>query len=205
MMILRTGTNLKSAFQRGLAFTLMEMMAVVAIIMVMVGLLFPVIGNIKEQAKKAKARTEMDNLRIAIKAFYREYGYYPQTTSWTQFSAMLNGNVDPSSGVASGAGTWPVTNNTRAVKFMEFKITSVSTNAEFLDPWGNAYFVLCDWGNGLGAVGKAGWTDTTIGDEMVNNPAGGNIRSPIAIYSRGTDGADGNGADSTDDVKSWTN
>lgn len=186
------------------SFTLIEMLAVCAIISILAGLVIPIVGYAKTQTKKAKAKEEMNNLRVALRMFYQEYGYWPQTTSWTEMSSMLSGNINPYSGAAGPS--FGSTNNTRSIRFMEFKRESLSSSAEFNDPWGMPYLVLMDAGNTVGAVGDAAWTDATREDGQVSNPAGGNaIQTQIAIYSFGADKTDGNGADNTDDVKTWTN
>jgi type II secretory pathway pseudopilin PulG len=182
------------------------MLAVVAIISVLAGLIIPVLGYAKTQAKKARAREEMNNIRIAMRSFYQEYGYWPHgSTSWTDLSTMLNGNVNPYTGAAAAANAWSTTNNIRAIRFLEFKRESLDSSANFVDPWGNAYRVLID--NGGVAFGDAGWTDAVSGRESgtVANPAGGTIQSQVAIYSTGEDETDNNGANTSDDVKTWNN
>jgi type II secretory pathway pseudopilin PulG len=59
------------------AFTLIELITVIAIIMVLMGLLFPAIGTIKESARKAQAKNDEANIVTAVKAYYTEYGKYP--------------------------------------------------------------------------------------------------------------------------------
>jgi type II secretory pathway pseudopilin PulG len=187
------------------SFTLMEMMAVVAIIMILAGLTIPTIGYAKRQARAAKAREDVNNLRVALRSYYQEYGAWPNaTTSWTEFSSMLNGNINPYSG-AAGPG-YAASNNARAIRFLEFRKESVNASAEYLDPWGTAYVVLMDHGGA--AVGKAGWSDDAgfvppgAEDGQLPNPAGGNrVQAPLAVYSFGPDKTDDNGGN--DDVKTW--
>ena len=192
-----------NAERRTRSFTLIELLAVIAIITLLVGLVVPTIGYTRKQAKKARARAEIDSLKIALRSYYQEYGYWPQTssTNWVELSTMLNGNIHPYSGAAGVA--WATNNNPRAIRFMEFKRDSVSSGGTFLDPWDRSYCVLTDHGGG--AVGRSGWTDGLREDGQVLNPGGGEIQAQIAIYSFGSDKTDGNGADGTDDVKSWTN
>ena len=187
----------------------MEMLAVVAIISILAALIMPVIGHAKNQAKNAKARAEIDGLRMAMTAYYREYGYWPPTTgaTWTDLSTMLNGNVNPATGAAAAGGSWALTNNIRAIHFMDLKRESVDTAGNLVDPFGTTYCIIFD--NGDVAIGKAGWTDAPAvdrEDNQVSNPGGGNdIQAQIAIYSWGINKVDNNGANGTDDVKSWSN
>src|SRR5947207_2970004 len=47
------------------AFTLVELLTVIAIIAILMGLLFPAIGIIKEQARKAQAKSDVTNIVAA--------------------------------------------------------------------------------------------------------------------------------------------
>ena len=60
-----------------LAFTLVELLTVIAIIAILMGLLFPAIGIIKEQARKVQAKSDVTNIVAAVKQYYTEYGKYP--------------------------------------------------------------------------------------------------------------------------------
>ena len=72
------------------AFTLIELLTVIAIIAILMALLFPVIGSVRETAKKTQAKTDEMQIVAAVKAFNTEYGKYP--------------NVDPT-GTPPAAGT----------------------------------------------------------------------------------------------------
>ena len=59
------------------AFTLMEMLVVIAIIAILAGLLLPVLNNSKQKAKVAAAKIEMNNLINAIRQYQETYGSFP--------------------------------------------------------------------------------------------------------------------------------
>lgn len=59
------------------AFTLIELLTVIAIIAILMGLLFPAIGLVKEQANKARAKNDVSNIVTAIRQYNVEYGKYP--------------------------------------------------------------------------------------------------------------------------------
>ena len=185
------------------SFTLIELMVVMAIIALMAGALLPALRFARDATKKHVARTDMSNLGTALKAFHLEYGYWPQTTSWTEMGTMLNANNHPYTGMPAAAG-WASNNNPRAIQFMEFKTTNqIDVAGALLDPWGSPYIVLSDHGGP--ALGKAGWSDTLPEDGKVTMPGGGTeIQAQVAIYSVGIDKTDNNGNNTTeDDLPSW--
>jgi len=63
--------------QRARAFTLVEMLVVIAIIAILASILLPVLSTIKTKAKIAQAKQEMANLETAIKAYESEYNRPP--------------------------------------------------------------------------------------------------------------------------------
>lgn len=59
------------------AFTLVELLTVIAIIAILMGLLFPAIGAVKENGRRAEARNNVMQIVTAVKAYNTEYGKYP--------------------------------------------------------------------------------------------------------------------------------
>ncbi len=84
-----------SRFQRPQAFTLIEMLVVIAIIAILAGILLPTLANIKVKAKIKKAQIEMANLAGAIKDYEKEYNRFPGSMKVEQ-----NGNPDFTYGTA---------------------------------------------------------------------------------------------------------
>jgi len=62
------------------AFTLVELLTVIAIIGILAGLLLPVIPRAIDVAKKTKAKTEMGSIVTAIEAYNQDYSRFPITT-----------------------------------------------------------------------------------------------------------------------------
>ena len=59
------------------AFTLIELLTVIAIIAVLMGLLFPALGAIRESARRTQAQNDTRQIVAAVKHYFTEYGKYP--------------------------------------------------------------------------------------------------------------------------------
>lgn len=73
-------------------FTLIELLTVIAIIAILMGLLFPAVNAVKENAKKVQAKNDVMQIVAAVKSYYTEYGKYPPLKA-------------PGSGGAGGGGS----------------------------------------------------------------------------------------------------
>jgi prepilin-type N-terminal cleavage/methylation domain-containing protein len=83
----------------GRGFTLIEMLAVIGIIALLVALLFPAIKGALQKAEIAQAQNDVKNIETAVKAFYVEYGRWPNGNAGTydfSYGAFGNGNYAPS-------------------------------------------------------------------------------------------------------------
>ena len=78
------------------AFTLIELLTVIAIIAVLMGLLFPAISAAKEQARRADAGVALRNIVSACKSYQTDYGKFPPVP------AALKGDVNTSGYYAFG-------------------------------------------------------------------------------------------------------
>ena len=59
------------------AFTLVELLTVIAIIAILMGLLFPAIGAVKENGRRVQAKNDVMGIITAVKQYNTEYGKYP--------------------------------------------------------------------------------------------------------------------------------
>lgn len=59
------------------AFTLIELLAVLAVIGILAALLFPGLSAARQSANRAKTRVQFTQWAAAIESFRSEYGYYP--------------------------------------------------------------------------------------------------------------------------------
>lgn len=211
------------------AFTLVELLTVIAIIAILMGLLFPAIGTIKEAARKTQAKNDVTNIVAAVKQYYTEYGKYPpvEATPTNATKDTVVGDTE-SSPLADNNALFNTLRsipeelnkdykyNPRRIVFFEGKAAADVTNPRagfadkqgatkkgcFFDPWGKQYNVVID----------ANY-DNVIGlDEQYTDFSGTNApRVGCGAFSMGKDnklGTNGDkqyrkGTTNSDDVISW--
>ena len=64
---------------RRAAFTLIELLIVIAIIAVLAGLLLSVVGKVQDRAHKVQCINDMRNVKTAMISYYGDYHKYPMT------------------------------------------------------------------------------------------------------------------------------
>src|SRR5271154_3384835 len=88
------------------AFTLIELLTVIAIIAILAAILLPVLVTAKNAAKKTKARTEISSLVTAIEGYDLDYGRFP-VSSATQTAAGTGDFTFGGIYKIPHGGTWP--------------------------------------------------------------------------------------------------
>ncbi len=139
-----------------LAFTLIELLVVIAIIGILMALLFPVVGGALEAARRAKAKNDVVQLAIAVKAYQTEYGKLPtQVVSFDDGpeagQGWFQGNNDEILRVLTGENFDNL--NPRKIVFLEVRPAKgsaatpkdgLSADGKFYDPWGTPYAIKLD-------------------------------------------------------------
>jgi prepilin-type N-terminal cleavage/methylation domain-containing protein len=206
-------------------FTLIELITVIAIILILMGLLFPALNSIKESAKKVQAKNDIAGIVTAVKAFYTEYGKYPVPAAATPPASDVTYGIGSNS---NNQGTYksyqlfnilrntttignnPVKNadevtaqNPRGIVFMEGNTAKNSKNGfdsdgNFLDPWGRPYAVAVDTSyDNVTLVDPTISQYTDLANSYTTESQSGNQGVPggVVVISFGKDGKQGTNGD----------
>lgn len=136
--------NTKTLNNQKHAFTLIEVLVVIAIIGILAGLIFPMIGKSVNTAKRNRAVADANSIAAGIQLFYAEYGYMPIVAS-SQGSGASDG---PAFGDEESKSIIEVlvgdnTNiNPKGISYLDADFPIV--NGEFPDPWGNQFWIKMD-------------------------------------------------------------
>jgi len=195
----------------GKAFTLLELMVVIAIVAVLAGLMFPAVQSVLERAKKVQAKNDLTQIVTAVNAFYTEYGRYPLPSTVTADSSATYG---PNESTAENGNLMKElrgtssTLNTRQIVFINPPDARDQTNPRsgtktttsgYYDPWGTEYAIAMD---------------ANYDNQITPNPYGNNngagaspLRQGAIAWSLGKDKKAGKNGDgkftNSDDVISW--
>jgi prepilin-type N-terminal cleavage/methylation domain-containing protein len=75
--------------KRPFAFTLLELLSVIAVIGVLAALIFPAVRSARISANKARTKVQFSQWSAAMEGFRSEYGYYPAFDP----TALVNGGA----------------------------------------------------------------------------------------------------------------
>jgi len=132
------------------AFTLIEILVVIAIIAILAGLLLQTSAYVQEKAGISRAQIEIKGMENALERYKVDNGDYPPSTGGT---ANAGSDSDPSSGALLDA-LMPITStNSNSIVYFPFpnKMLGPTVNSQqsdaavrqaakyVQDPWGNSY------------------------------------------------------------------
>lgn len=146
---------------RRAAFTLLELLAVIAVIGILTSIVIGVGRRATETARVARAHAELATVAAALESYRQIHGDYPQvapdatagaTESGQALYAALNGQRGPAAGAA------PFSVRQRALlDFARFALAEPAATAtavnHLLDPWGRPYHYAYK-------APATGWTNT---------------------------------------------
>lgn len=137
------------------AFTLIELLTVIAIIAILAGLLFPAIRSALRKAEVAQAKTDIKAIETAIRGYYTEYGKIPVKDADQGIADKYYDETNQKQilytlrAVASGDNAANVL-NPRKIPFLDNPsrkgaIPNSGTLADaYTDPWGKVYYIKLD-------------------------------------------------------------
>jgi prepilin-type N-terminal cleavage/methylation domain-containing protein len=165
-----------------LAFTLVELLTVIAIMTVLAGLLLPALTKARQKAKVAKCISTISSLQTALSMYQVDYGMYPASSVT---GTQRNGNSHhsdfdgaPNNFVAA------MTARTLGGPYIEFKgkdLLESGTDPENMyvlkDPWGQAYIY----------VARRAYNGNNAGDGPFHPDTSDVDNNTYNIYSLGPD------------------
>ncbi len=153
------------------AFTLIELLTVIAIIAILMGLLFPAISGAKEQARRADAKADLGMIITACQSYRGDYGKFPPVSAALSNSAysfgdtsegkckVTNDNLfDILRSIDRGSNTKNAMNK-KQMKYIQTKVAKdtknprsgfcdgsafTSNQGQYMDPWGAQYCIVLD-------------------------------------------------------------
>jgi type II secretory pathway pseudopilin PulG len=162
----RTGT--RRGEPRYNAFTLIELVLVVGIIMVLAGLVLSTVGYARKKGARARAETEIAAISAACENYKADNGVYPRdapTTDSLDTTAAINiSNYQAASqymyGQLAGDPDLDGVPNSNSKAYMQFKPNMLGTDTNNKvyprDPFGNSY----GYSTRMAATGSGGYNPT---------------------------------------------
>lgn len=127
------------------AFTLVEMLTVITVILILLGLFSPALSRVRSRARIEKAKAMISSLEVGVNMYYTDFGDYPPEANWDTLLVDGSGDYGP---------------------YIDGKDYN---GADIIDPWGNAYNYDIDvpnntnsfdiWSNGPDGVNNTGGSD----------------------------------------------
>jgi general secretion pathway protein G len=134
------------------AFTLIELIVVIAIIIILAGLILSTVGYVQKKGARSRAETEIAAMSAACESYKADNGIYPRDPTTDALNAQATG--DPTAYEAAslylynalfGATSGSRTPNSGARSYFVFKPNMLSPadptlNVQYIrDPFGNSY------------------------------------------------------------------
>lgn len=181
---------------RRAAFTLLEILCVIALVAILSALLFPAVNAAQRAAKKARTRVQFAEWVLAIEAFRGEYGHYPDFDATNLVNGGVGATVHPFHDLLAGRrrdgspnepDSAAARQNRKAIRFLVFRAADFDGSALLRDAFGNTEIaVLVD--RDLDGIVKGGADFATLPAVGGLLPAGADfpatgIRASVVFYA----------------------
>jgi len=134
------------------SFTLIELMAVVAVIAILAGLVLGGAGAVRQRAARGQAKAEVAAIEAGLARYQMDFGGYPIAANISTNGGFYAPSPTASAYVGSGnagqtlfTNLWGATNygatSSGRKQYLNVKPSMVNTSGVnyFIDPWGYAY------------------------------------------------------------------
>lgn len=137
------------------AFTLIELMVVIAIIALLAALLFPALVGAREKAKNRRASAGVAELALAIRAYRGEYHKWPYQSQSVTDVTFVGNNFRV---VRLLRGENDEGFNPKNKVFLSAPTNLLDNLGNYVDPWGVPYLICMDESdNGVLDIRFTGW------------------------------------------------
>lgn len=127
--------------------TIIELMVVIAVILILVTVTAPNVRRMFESTRRTQARSEVQSIYTAISSYTTEYGRLPVPSD--EQGGQGYTEYEDSRDIIRVLTGEDTTLNPRKIMFLQPQ--SNDPDGEYLDPWGNQYWIVLD-NSGRGSI-----------------------------------------------------
>jgi type II secretory pathway pseudopilin PulG len=136
-----------SSFSAGRAFTLIELIVVVTIIIILAGFVLSTVGYVQKKSARARAETEIAAMSAALESYKADNAVYPPYLGTTGAHALYQGLSGDGNDAIGGTTPSTGTPGSSGKSYMTLKPNMLSPNppdrtTRVIDPFGNDYNYL---------------------------------------------------------------